>query len=253
MFITFLTRGEIDPFTWTDCKLGFFLMYFGMKYSSSLVVIITVEKFIALYFPLQSKYVCTLGIARRVSLVTAVVFIIFDSQFFFIGIPIPEQYYIRCGYGNAPKLYRDILFLGVTAVFYSYGPFLIILVMNFAILFKVYRLKSRKRGMVSESENQSLRADCAIRGTFTLLGISVVFILCTCPICISNILSLWREPPPALLAVGIISQYLNHALNCVVYSVMGSRFRNQMRDLLYCRVNVLQSSRTTPTTQASTM
>ena len=80
-----LTRGAVDPFVWTDCKFGYFLIYFGFKYSFALLIIISVEKFIALYFPLRTKTICTVSVAKRVSLATAIIFLIFDSQFLIIG------------------------------------------------------------------------------------------------------------------------------------------------------------------------
>ena len=68
-----LTRGAVDPFVWTDCKFGYFLIYFGYDYSSALLIIISVEKFIALYFPLRTKTICTVRVAKRVSLATAII------------------------------------------------------------------------------------------------------------------------------------------------------------------------------------
>ena len=41
---------QCDIFTWITCGFGHFLLYFGLNYSSALLVILTVEKFIALYF-----------------------------------------------------------------------------------------------------------------------------------------------------------------------------------------------------------
>ena len=91
-FLKNLTEGAIDPFVWTDCKFGFFLMYFGFNYSSALLIVLSIEKFIALYFPLKSKSLCTVSMARRVSLVTAVIFVAFDSQFLVFGKVLSDQY-----------------------------------------------------------------------------------------------------------------------------------------------------------------
>ena len=43
----------------------------------------SVEKFIVLYFPFKAKSVCTLQTARRASLISAFILIVFDVQFFF--------------------------------------------------------------------------------------------------------------------------------------------------------------------------
>ena len=39
--------------------------YFGRQYSSSLLVLMSIEKCFAVYFPLKSKTVCTVRIAKR--------------------------------------------------------------------------------------------------------------------------------------------------------------------------------------------
>ena len=72
------TNLELDIFVWTGCGLGFFMMYFGFSSSSTLLVIISVEKCFALYFPFKTKTVCTVRTARRVSLVTVLIFVGFN-------------------------------------------------------------------------------------------------------------------------------------------------------------------------------
>ena len=55
----YLTRDEVDPRTWTDCKLEYFLFHFSRHYSFMLLVLMSVEKCYAVYFPLKSKTVIT--------------------------------------------------------------------------------------------------------------------------------------------------------------------------------------------------
>ena len=74
------TNLELDIFVWTGCGFGFFIMYFGFSSSSALLVIISVEKCFALYFPLKTKTVCTVSMARKVSLVTGIIFVGFKSS-----------------------------------------------------------------------------------------------------------------------------------------------------------------------------
>ena len=60
----------------------------------------SVEKFFALYFPLKTKTVCTVKTAKRVTIVAAVIFIAFDSQFFFV---MRANKY-RCEYIRVPEI-----------------------------------------------------------------------------------------------------------------------------------------------------
>ena len=54
-----LTQGKVDLDTLADCKLSYFLFHFGRHYSSMLLVLMSLEKCFAVYFPLKSKTVCT--------------------------------------------------------------------------------------------------------------------------------------------------------------------------------------------------
>ena len=59
-----LTRSQVDPRQWTDCKLYYFMFYFGRSYSLTLLVLMSVEKCFAVYFPLKAKSVCTVKTAK---------------------------------------------------------------------------------------------------------------------------------------------------------------------------------------------
>ena len=58
-WLAYLTRRKVDVHLWTDCKLFYFLFDFSRFYSAMLLVLMTLEKCFAVYFPLQAKTVCT--------------------------------------------------------------------------------------------------------------------------------------------------------------------------------------------------
>ena len=82
-FIYYFSWGMVHSDALTGCKFSYFLHYFTTHYSSSLLVIMSVEKCLALYFPFKTKSICTVKIAKRVTLVTTLMFVAFDSQFFY--------------------------------------------------------------------------------------------------------------------------------------------------------------------------
>ena len=86
-WIAILTRGRIDPDTWTDCKLGYFIFYFGRQYSSSLLVLMSIEKCFAVYFPLKSKTVCTLRTTKWITGIVGVILAAYDLQWFVLMEP----------------------------------------------------------------------------------------------------------------------------------------------------------------------
>ena len=202
-------------------------MYFGFNYSSALLVILSTEKFIALYFPLKTKSVCTVRIAKRVSMVTAVIFIAFDAQFLVLGEVTSDLYGEYCIYTNVSDQYLKILFGILIAILYSFGPFAIMTLTNMGIIYKFIAARWRSRGGGTESTNQAL-SKSATRGTAMLLTISFAFIILTGPIAIVN--AIWNNGriPKLIHNTALAMQYMNHSINGVLYCVSGSRFRNEL-------------------------
>ena len=227
------TDLKLDIFVWTRCGFGYFLLYFGSTYSSSLLVIISLEKFFALYFPLKTKTVCTVSMARKISLVTGVIGIGFNLQFFFITEKFGDSLGEYCYYGNVPKKYLNILFSIVIATLYSYGPFIIMTFTNVAIIYKFVSVKWRNRRGNTNSTSQALTKS-ATRGTAMLLIISFTFITLTSPILVAN--AVWPNSTiPILIFKSLLAiQYLNHGINGILYCIVGSRFRNELKNLFTC-------------------
>ena len=226
------TDIKLDIFVWTGCGFGYFLLYFGSTYSSVILVIISLEKFFALYFPLKTKTVCTVSMARRVSLVTGIIFIGFNLQFFFISKKFGDSFGEYCYYGNVLDKYLNILFSIVIATLYSYLPFSIMAFTNLAIIYKFVTVKWRNRQGNTDSTSQAL-SKSATRGTAMLLIISFTFIILTSPILVAN--AVWPNSIPIFIFKSFTAiQYLNHGINGILYCIVGSRFRNELKNLFTC-------------------
>ena len=228
------TNYQIDIFLWTGCGFGYSLFYFGFTFSSALLVIISVEKFCALYFPLRTKTICTVSMARKISLVTGIIFIGFNLQFFFFTKSFEDGYGKYCYYGNISwDAYLTILFSIIISSLYSYIPFTLMILLNSAIMYKFMIVKWRNRQGDTDSTSQAL-SKSATRGTAMLLAISFTFIILTGPIAIAN--AAWPDqtiPSPTFDILQTI-QFLNHGINGILYCVIGSRFRNELMTLLQC-------------------
>ena len=80
-----LTRRQINVNVWTDCKVFDPLYYFCRQYSSSLLMIMTVEKCFALYFPLKSKIICTVSTAKKICATVAFALFGWNLQHVFLS------------------------------------------------------------------------------------------------------------------------------------------------------------------------
>ena len=224
------TNFQLDIFVWTGCGFGFFMMYFGFSCSPALLVIISIEKCLALYFPLKTKSVCTVSMARKVSLVTLLIFVGFNLQFLFIAKKFKGKFGEYCSYGNL-GLYLEIL-SSVFAILISYGPFVIMILCNCAIVYKFMIVKWKSTRENTESTSQALTKS-STTGTAMLLLVSFTFIILTAPISIANAVWLFLIPE-LIFKICLVFQYTNHGINGILYCVIGSRFRNELRNLFRC-------------------
>ena len=179
-WMTYLTRSKIDPREWTDCKLYYFLFRFGRHYSSTLLVLMSVEKCFAVYFPLKSRSVCTVKTANWATGVAGIILAGYDCyNFISMKSVISSSGRHICGFNGD---YRAIL-SAVDSVLYSFGPFTFMLTTNIAIVFKFMRAKFKSNS--TESTNQAL-AKTATRGTAMVVIVYVTFLLLTAPVGIAN-------------------------------------------------------------------
>ena len=206
------------------------MFFFCSHYSSSLLMILTVEKCFALYFPLKGKIICTLKNAKKISAATALVFMAFDAQFLFLydaktsstgqklcdGVWVSKDYWV----------YFD----KIDSFLYSFIPLSIMLIANCLIILKFVLAKWKNRHGGTGSVNQAM-SKSAVRGTVMLLTVSFAFIVLTSPVCIDISVS---GLPKTFRTVAGILQYLNHSINGVLYCITGSRFRQELKNLFSC-------------------
>ena len=242
--------GNVDLDILTNCTLGEFLKWFGTSYSSALLVIISTEKFFALYFPFKAKTMCTVRTAKRVSAVTALIYVAYNLQFPFlvkVGNGIHGE---SCDYGHVPITYYRILSISLPTL-YGYAPFTIMILTNTAIICKFLMAKFRSKNTNTESTNQALNKS-ATRGTAMLLTVSFMFIILTGPNALMNIMWADGNPPQLVFVIAGIMLNINYGINWILYCCSAAQFRKELRKLFECHKNRSHlNSRSTVSTIAS--
>ena len=102
---------------------------------------------------------------------------------------------------------------------------------NFAIVFKFMRAKCASNS--TESTSQAL-GKSATRGTAMVVTVSITFLLLTSPTALNEALlyvNNFSKNPMYRLFMNL-TQYLNHSINCVLYCIVGSRFRNEFLKII---------------------
>ena len=230
-----LSRGQIDPRLWTGCKLDMFTFYFGRQYSSMLLVLMSIEKCFAVFFPLKAKTVCTVKTAKWATGIVGFILAGYDSLYLFV---MKSEFMESTG--RPACVYTvDIrrALLTVDSILYSYLQFALIVTTNTAIAFKFMRAKCKSnRSNSTESTNQAL-VKAATRGTAMVVTVSVTFLLLTAPTAViaASHRLYWVAKKVHLYRVFMnTTQYLNHSINGILYCTVGSRFREEILKII-CR------------------
>ena len=233
----YLTRDEVDPRTWTDCKLEYFLFHFSRHYSSMLLVLMSVEKCYAVYFPLKSKTVCTVRTAKWLTGIVGMILAGYDLVCLFLkSAQLDETKGLMiCVVNDKFKNFFKFYFM-FDSVLYSFGPFALMFITNFAIVLKFMTAKCQSNQTnFTESINQALQK-AATRGTAMVVTVSVTFLILTAPGGLNYAIRplIYLSTVPEYRIFMNITTYLNHSINGVLYCIVGTRFRRELFKLI-CR------------------
>ena len=197
-----------------------------------ILVLMSVEKCFAVYFPLKSKTVCTVKTAEWATGIVGLILAGYNILQFFNG---ESRFTESNGYHVCIFTldYWKILY-AIDSALYSFGPFVLMFMTNFAIVFKFMRARCSQSNL-TESTNQAL-VKSATRGTAMVVTVSVTFLILTAPTAVYMALPHVIQLPnnPFYRAFMNFTQYLNHSINGLLYCIVGSRFRKQLFNLI-CR------------------
>ena len=184
------------------------------------------EKFFALYFPLKTRAICTVTIAKRVTFIVSLILAGFHiKSFFFKALRSPNGY-ADCYLVNVPENYPRI-FKKIQSTLYSFAPLTIMVLTNGAIIYKFMRASCARHQGGTESTNQAL-SKSANKGTAMLITVSLAFLILTAPIAFYDLNI--RELHIIMVDVFVLMRYINNNINAVLYCISGSRFTDELME-----------------------
>lgn len=240
--------GELNGFDVKNqadwiCKLISVAGYTVSDYSVWLIIAVTVERYVAVCYPLHASMMCNLR--RAITVMTSLLIILFfiNSHFFWTvhikQYKIQDEIIYNCE--GAPKYVRlvDDVWPWVDAILYSFLPFVIIMVLNGLIIRQVVRARRSRDGLQSTQPDHRRRArESSIKLTIMLLTISFAFLLTTLPMNISLIISAFYHNYLNDLhflsrfklarTITELLMYVNHSMNFFLYCATGQKFRHNL-------------------------
>ena len=212
-----------------------------------LVILLTVDRVIAVWFPFKYRSLCTMprALVAYAFIVVMIIGVCSNSLWIYSGVYNRPHY--MCS--NKPE-YKEQMkqFLWAFFIFQSLLPTIIVILLNVAL---VYRLRQNQSRMLSRKKSvrgQFNKMSTENHVTVMALVLSVSFVLLLFPQTVFDIYyqewdldrNLGNDAESyATYYVGLTVVYLlvdiNHSINVFLYFVSGTRFRSDALQLLMCK------------------
>ena len=120
-----------------------------------MLVIMSIQKCFALYFPLKTKGICTVRRAKWATFLTALSLAAFNAKFFFIVEKNRKGEKDRCKFIRVSQSYV-LKYKRIDSALYSFVPFITMGITNLAILYKFAKAKLLSARNGTDSTCQAL-------------------------------------------------------------------------------------------------
>ena len=210
------------------CIFIVFLTKLWSTFGAYEIVLMTLDKTIAIQMPHRAASICTARRAKILSLVNFLISVICYSPFFLLSAQ--NKYNGLCVRYKTENWFVTAHIYG-TLVLYPILPFLLLTSMNVIIIKSIWR-SLRFRG--------TSQVNSEVQLTTMLLLVSIVFVCLTLPFEIRGIYyNFWFVPSPKKVATAQFVSFLtkeisnmNFCINFFLYSISGSKFRADLISLL---------------------
>ena len=257
------------PFLITSphCHAMFFVVNFVNNYAVWIIVAMTIERFIAVYFPLKAPSWLTVSKTRRVLialiLVSAVknIHYVWTAEFAYN----PKSGAAMCVFGLFTRTIWVQIYQWFDTCVASAIPFLVLIVMNCAIIVALRR-QSQVQAEIADADSAALAKSRERQITGMLLSVSFMFVILTSPLFIFRTYFTFvsRSSSPKMEAIYHMGHhichklwYTNNAINFYLYCLTGAKFRKGLAKMFKCgrmsKAMSTSSIQTTQTTSVSTV
>ena len=219
------------------CRLNMFIMYVSGIESSWITVVIALERFIAVYFPLKVHIYCNKARSSATLLViSAIVLMALVPIFFICSVFIIDELPV-CRFASSNAL-KDVILVLIVNMLYSVAPLIIITTFNILIVKKMRAQRSFQSNVLKQPRKVKDASLVAV-----LTAVCIVFAMTSFP---ASILLIYKyscqfvqqhscsfsEDWPARMV--FLLDDMNHAVNFFLYCITTSKYRNALHQLFTC-------------------
>lgn len=235
-----------------SCKVNVFITYLALYFSSWLLVAVTIERVLVVWFPMNAKFRSNKKIAACVICVLFTVLVVFDAHILygrkdiivFEGntTKIKLCYYMDEEY----RLFYKQVFPWIDLALFSGIPFCMLLIGNILIAIKLLSTKKR----LDKWKNTQAAPSSTVKRTYNtfkiLFTLNTVFLVCTTPISIYIIGDFYWQKDASEKTVAVLKlvwtifdmmMYCNNTFNFLLYCISGDTFRQELKSLILRKNN----------------
>ena len=231
---TLLKVVDIDFRALTDigCKTIVSLQRTTSIMSISIIVLIAIERFIVVVFPLKAKVILSRKVTIRSLCICGVLVLLFGIGPSFLISPVNEG---RCSLNSNFMQNRSgtIFAYSISIVV----PFLVVLALTSIIIYKLYKQNAKRANLTS---NKTLRSG-QVRKTIMLTSVIVVYvILVGIPTTLFLVFQLNSSQNDITTrdlierACSLTCMQVNYSINFLVYGLSNVDFRQRLLSMLGC-------------------
>ena len=264
-----ITEIKVHIMTQNECKFLVYLHLLFLQNSTFQVFAMTVDKFIAIKWPHKAAVYSTAKRARITAIGIFLCVVVFNIPHLFSSRLIGDQCSGYIAGGTFTKIYSWLSF-----VINGMIPFALLIYMNFIIVRTVKGSRkmfhrTNDKVMATKHDRQVVNKESEVREktmksaenqlTKMLLLVTTLFLILLIPIYFRFIyLTLVKRDTPAKFAGSFLFFHIAHKLystnngiNFFLYCVSGQKFRNDLKEILYCTENSGSASITSTTSMTS--
>ena len=224
-----------------NCRLINVFSSFSAIFSSWLIVLIAFERFLCVTFPIKSHLYEGKVLLSVVLIVMSIIIAGLSSLAFKLSFIDPVTKY--CTFSKISKI--DFLTIAITigiGCLYSGIPWVLVFVLNVAILYSLRKHVSNRNKCIGKSDtivsSTSLHDTRSV--TVMLVATSFMFVICRTPFFLLDLIIILFQSSTmvqTLYSVSIIIDWFDHSANLLVFCASSSVFKSKVKNIMFCRNN----------------
>lgn len=217
-----------------SCKLTNFLVLLGLYTSSWVIVLLTIDRCVAVCFPLRAAWLCSVQHARKLTVGLLALICLYNFHVFWTFGLFERRGKIYCCTDPAiPFMMYPFEILKLAS--YCFLPFALVLLMNSAIICQIRSARSASLSTQNSSRSGGSSGSGAshARVTYMLLTVSFTWFFMTAPFSLLIFLGSIQSNRIVRTIIFLL-MYTNHSVNFFLYCFTGRKFRRELRELFRC-------------------